>query len=90
MLKKPDSTMSSIHTAIQTSTTNVVSNRDSASSNHRPKHTGTLLHTHLQVDRPYTALNSETYIAVRQQELWTCKRITYEFYCVEFFVVKHI
>ena len=36
--------------------------------------------THLQVDRPYIALNSETYITIRQQELRTCKRIGYEFY----------
>ena len=28
---------------------------------------------HLQVDRPYIALNSETYITIRQQELRTCK-----------------
>ena len=34
---------------------------------------------HLQVDRPYIALNSETYITIRQQELRTCKRIGYEF-----------
>ena len=46
-------------------------------------------YTHLQVDRPYIALNSETYIAIRQQELRTCKRIGYEFYCKEFFVVRH-
>ena len=26
-------------------------------------------------------LNSETYISLRQQELRTCKRIGYEFYC---------
>ena len=26
-------------------------------------------YTHLQIDRPYIALNSETYITVRQQEL---------------------
>ena len=36
-------------------------------------------YTHLQVDRPYVALNSETYITIRQQELRTCKRIDYEF-----------
>ena len=30
---------------------------------------------HLQVDRPYIGLNSETYITIRQQELRTCKRI---------------
>ena len=44
---------------------------------------------HLQVDRPYIALISETYITIRQQELRTCKRISYEFYCKEFFMVKH-
>ena len=44
---------------------------------------------HLQVDRPYIALNSETYITIRQQELRTFKRIDYEFYCKEFFMVKH-
>ena len=27
------------------------------------------LHTHLQIDRPYIALNTETYISIRQQEL---------------------
>ena len=43
----------------------------------------------LQVNRPYIALNSETYISIRQQELRTCKRIGYEFYSEELFVVKH-
>ena len=38
-------------------------------------------YTHLQVDKPYIALNSETYIMIRQQELRTCKRIGYKFYC---------
>ena len=45
-------------------------------------------YTHLQIDKPYIPLNSETYITIRQQELRTCKRIGYEFYCEEFFVVK--
>ena len=44
---------------------------------------------HLQVKKPYIALNSETYISLRQQELRTCKRMGYEFYCEELFVVKH-
>ena len=44
---------------------------------------------HLQVNKPYIALNSETYISIRQQELRTCKRIGYEFYCEELFTVKH-
>ena len=44
---------------------------------------------HLQIDRPYLALNSETYISIRQQEFRTCKRIGYEFHCEELFVVRH-
>ena len=39
--------------------------------------------TYLQVDRPYKALSSETYISLRHQELRTCKNIGYEFYCKE-------
>ena len=34
-------------------------------------------------------LNSETYISLRIQELNTCKKIGYEFYCEELFVVRH-
>ena len=44
---------------------------------------------HLQVNKLYIALNSEIYISIRQQELKTCKRNGYEFYCKELFVVKH-
>ena len=33
-------------------------------------------------------MNSESYISNRQQELRTCKRIGYEFYCEEVFIVK--
>ena len=46
-------------------------------------------YTHLQVHKPYIALNSKTYISIRQQELRTCKRIDCEFYCKELFIVKH-
>ena len=46
-------------------------------------------YTHLQVDKTYIALNSQMYISLQQQELRTHKRIGYEFYCEEFFVVKH-
>ena len=46
-------------------------------------------YTHLQLNKPYIALNSETYISIRQQELSTYKRIGYEFYCEELFVVKY-
>ena len=44
---------------------------------------------HLQVNKPYIALNFNTYISIRQQESRTCKRIGYEFYCEELFVVRH-
>ena len=46
-------------------------------------------YTNLQVEKPYIALNSAMYISLWQQELRTCKRIGYEFYCAELFVVKH-
>ena len=46
-------------------------------------------HTQLQIKKPYIALNSETCISIQQQELRTCKRIGYEFYCEELFMVKH-
>ena len=46
-------------------------------------------YTQLKVSKPYIALNSETYISIRIQELESCKKIGYEFYCEELFVVKH-
>ena len=46
-------------------------------------------YTQLQTKKPYIALNSETYISLRIQEQETCKKIGYEFYCEELFVVKH-
>ena len=46
-------------------------------------------YTHLQVNRPYIALNFEAYISLRHWELRMCKNIGYEFYCKELFVVKH-
>ena len=46
-------------------------------------------YTQLQIKKPYLALNTETYINVRQQELATGKRIGYEFFCGERFVVRH-
>ena len=45
--------------------------------------------TYLQVRKPYIALNSETYISLRHQELRSCKRNDREFYCEELFMVKH-
>ena len=44
---------------------------------------------YLQVKKPYIVLNSETYIPLRIQELNTCNKIGYEFYCEELFVVRH-
>ena len=46
-------------------------------------------YTQLQIKKPYLALNTETYINIRQQELATCKRISYKFHCEELFVVRH-
>ena len=46
-------------------------------------------YTNLKVTKPYIALNSETYISLRIQELEACKKLGYEFYCEELFVVKH-
>ena len=47
------------------------------------------LYTHLIIKKPYIALNSKTYISQRQQELRACKKIGYEFYCEELFIIKH-
>ena len=45
--------------------------------------------TELKIKKLYIALNSKTYINICHQELATCKRIGYEFYCKELFVVRH-
>ena len=42
----------------------------------------------LKVEKPYIAVNEETYISLCPQELNTCKRIGYEHFCEELFVVK--
>ena len=44
--------------------------------------------TELKIEKPYIALNNETYITLRLQELKMCKRIGYEYYCEELFVIK--
>ena len=46
-------------------------------------------YTELRIKKQYIALNTETYINIRHQELATCKRIGYKFYCEELFVVRH-
>ena len=45
-------------------------------------------YTQLKIDKPYIALNTETYIMLHTQELSTCKKIGYEYYCQELFLVK--
>ena len=45
-------------------------------------------YTQLKIEKPYIALNDETYISIHSQELNTCKRIGYEYFCKELFVVK--
>ena len=46
-------------------------------------------YTYLKVKKSYIVPNSETYISLRTQQLDTSKKIGYEFYCEELFVVKH-
>ena len=45
-------------------------------------------YTQLKINKPYVALNTDTYITLHMQELHTCKRTGYEYYCEELFVVK--
>ena len=45
-------------------------------------------YTQLKIIKPYIALNDEMYMSLRSQELNTCKRIGYEYFCEELFVVK--
>ena len=45
-------------------------------------------YTQLKIEKPYIALNDETYISIHSQELNNCKRIGYEYFCEELFLVK--
>ena len=45
-------------------------------------------YTELKIENLYIALNKETYITLHSQELKMCKRIGYEYYCKELFVIK--
>ena len=45
-------------------------------------------YTQLKIEKPYIALNKETYILLHPQELNTSKKIGYEYFCEELFVVK--
>ena len=44
--------------------------------------------TQLKIEKPYIALNDETYISICPQELNNCKEIGYEYFCEKLFVVK--
>ena len=46
-------------------------------------------YTELKIEKPYFALNEETYIMLHAQELKMWKKIGYEYYCKELFVVKN-
>ena len=45
-------------------------------------------YTELKIEKLYITLNEETYITLHSQELKMCKRIGYEYYCEELFVIK--
>ena len=45
-------------------------------------------YTELKIEKPYIALNEETYIILRAKELKMCEKIRYEYCCKELFVVK--
>ena len=45
-------------------------------------------YTWIRIDKPYIALNPDTCISIHAEELRTCERISYEYYCEELFVVK--
>ena len=45
-------------------------------------------YTELKIEKMYIMLNEETYITLHSQELKMCKRIGYEYYCEELFVIK--
>ena len=45
-------------------------------------------YTQLKIEKPYIALNDETYITIWPRDLSSCKRISYEYFCEELFVVK--
>ena len=42
----------------------------------------------IRIEKTYITLDPDTYISIQMEELRTCKRIGYEYYCEELFVVK--
>ena len=47
-----------------------------------------LSYTELKIEKPYIALKKEMYITLHTQELKMCKKIGYEYYCKELFIIK--
>ena len=45
-------------------------------------------YTQLKIEKPYIALNDDTYITIHPQELNNWKKIGYKYFCEELFVVK--
>ena len=45
-------------------------------------------YTQLKVEKPYIALSAKMYITIHPQKLSNCKKIGYEYFCEELFVVK--
>ena len=45
-------------------------------------------YTWIRINKSYIALNPDTYISIHSEELRTCKRIGYKYYCEDLFVVK--
>ena len=45
-------------------------------------------YTELKIEKLHIVLNEEMYITLHSQELKMCKRIRYEYYCKELFVIK--
>ena len=45
-------------------------------------------YTELKIEKPHITLNKETCITLCAQELKMCKKIRYEYYCKELFVIK--
>ena len=46
-------------------------------------------YSEVEISKPYVATNKDYYIQLRIQELRMCKRIRYDYYCEELFLVKH-
>ena len=45
-------------------------------------------YTELKIEKWYITLNKEMYTTLHTQELKMCKKIGYEYYCEELFIIK--